>query len=59
MPLINVTVAPDAVRGGVHAGTAGVHTVQPKLSEALDMFLDLYGLTQGKKVSCCGHSTAV
>ncbi len=44
VPTINVTV-PEA-----DGAPASLHTIQPKLGESLDMFLDLYGLTQGKKV---------
>ena len=40
VPLINVSIPGDPM----------VYTIQPKLSGLLEMFLDLYGLTQGKKV---------
>jgi hypothetical protein len=44
IPSINVTVPATAITA------ASIHTIHPKLAEALDMFLDLYGLTLGKKV---------
>jgi len=45
IPTINVTVP------GIDNTSATVHTIHPKMAESMDMFLDLYGLTLGKKVS--------
>ena len=41
VPPINVTVPGHPLQ----------HWIQPRLTESLEMFLDLYGLTQGNKVS--------
>ena len=45
MPILNVTLP---AHGGMPATK---HTILPKLGESMEMFLDLYALTHGKKVS--------